>query len=165
MSYCSKIPKPYVVEMCPHGVMVKATDYRIVQSEHELQSSYYVHLRENTFVKRYEPLYPPSYGLNSSTSVLLGWTWHQIIYIGWYTIKQKKPNQRNHTRCDYGRIRNVFRLLVHIFNLFGNLSNFEEKVLVISTSNLNNVLHSDSCHRNSTHRLSMLQKKLCKIQT
>ena len=33
--------------------------------------------------ERYEPLYPPSYGLNSTTTVLLeGWLWHYIAYQG-----------------------------------------------------------------------------------
>ena len=48
-----------------------------VESEFELQSRYYVHFRTNTLGKRYEPPYPPSYGLNSTTTVLLGeWLWH-----------------------------------------------------------------------------------------
>ena len=45
----------------PCGVMVKAMDCGIVVSEFVLQSHYY----------------PPSYGLNSTTTVLLGeWLWH-----------------------------------------------------------------------------------------
>ena len=57
---------------CPRGVMVKALDCGIVVREFELQSRYYVHFRE-----RYEPPYSPSYGLNSTTTVLLGeWLWH-----------------------------------------------------------------------------------------
>ena len=53
---------------CPRGVMVKAMDCGIVVSEFVLQSRYYGHLRE-----RYEPpTYPPIYGLNSTTTVLLG---------------------------------------------------------------------------------------------
>ena len=52
---------------CSRGVMVKAMDCEIVVSEFVLQSRYYVHSRE-----RYEPPYPPSYGLNSTTTVLLG---------------------------------------------------------------------------------------------
>ncbi len=47
----------------------------IVVSEFVLQSPYYVHSREPW--ERYEPPYPPSYGLNSTTTVLLGeWLWH-----------------------------------------------------------------------------------------
>ena len=39
--------------------------------------------------ERYEPHYPPSYGLNSTTTVLLcEWLWHLITYKGWYAIKQ-----------------------------------------------------------------------------
>ena len=41
--------------VCPRGEMVKAMDCRIVVSEFELQSHYYVHFRVNT-------PYPPSYG-------------------------------------------------------------------------------------------------------
>ena len=39
--------------------------------------------------ERYEPPYPPSYGLNSTTTVLLeGWIWHWITQEGWYATKQ-----------------------------------------------------------------------------
>ena len=59
---------------CPHGVMVKAMDCGIVVSEFLLQSRYYVHFRANTLGKG---MNPPSYGLNSTTTVLLGeWLWH-----------------------------------------------------------------------------------------
>ena len=67
------------------GVMVKAMDCKIVVSEFVLQSRYYVHFRA-----RYEPPYPPCYGLNSTTTVLQGdWLWHLIAYKGWYAIKQR----------------------------------------------------------------------------
>ena len=56
---------------CSRGVMVKAMDYRIVESEFVLQSRYYVRFRE-----RYEPPDPPSYGLNSTTTVRGEWRWH-----------------------------------------------------------------------------------------
>ncbi len=47
-------------------------DCGIVVREFELQSNYYVHFRA-----RYEPPHPPSYGLNSTSTVLLGeWLWH-----------------------------------------------------------------------------------------
>ena len=52
----------------PRGVMVKAMDCRIVVRKFVLKSCYYVHFQAN----RYEPPYPPSYGLNSTTNVLLG---------------------------------------------------------------------------------------------
>ena len=69
----------------PRGVMVKVMDCEIVVSAFELQLLYYVHFRE-----RYEPPYPPSYGLNSTTTVLLGeWLWHWITYKSWYAIKQR----------------------------------------------------------------------------
>ena len=57
---------------CPRGVMVKAMDCRIVVREFVLQSRYYIHFRANTLGKGMNPTYPPSYGLNSTTTVLLG---------------------------------------------------------------------------------------------
>ena len=57
--------------------LVKAMDYEIVVREFELQSRYYVHFRANTLRKGTKPPYPPSYVLNSTTTVLLGeWLWH-----------------------------------------------------------------------------------------
>ena len=55
---------------CPCGVMVKAMDCGIVVCEFVLQSRYYVHFRANTLGKGMNPSYPPSYGLNSTTTVL-----------------------------------------------------------------------------------------------
>ena len=46
----------------PRGVMVEAKDCGIVVSEIEFQSRFW---------ERYKPPYPPSYGLNSTTTVLL----------------------------------------------------------------------------------------------
>ena len=56
--------------------MVKAMDFGIVVCEFKL-----VALLRSLSGKypweRYEPPYPPSYGLNSTTNVLLGeWLWH-----------------------------------------------------------------------------------------
>ena len=68
---------PELKEGCPRGVRVKATDCGIVVSEFVLQSRYYVHFRVNTLWERYDPSYPPSYELNSSTTVLQGeYLWH-----------------------------------------------------------------------------------------
>ena len=47
---------------CPHGVMVKAMDYRIVVSEFVLQLRYYVHLRANTLGKGMNSLILPAMG-------------------------------------------------------------------------------------------------------
>ena len=59
--------------------MVNLPNCDNVQSEFELQSRYYVHFRANTLRKGMNPAYPPSYGLNSTTTVLLGeYLWHQI---------------------------------------------------------------------------------------
>ena len=61
---------------CSRGIMGKALDFGIVVSELELQSRYYVHLWTNTLGKGVDPIYPSSYGLNSTTTVLLkGWIW------------------------------------------------------------------------------------------
>ena len=44
--------------------------------------------------ERYEPSYPPSYGLNSITTILLeGWLWHWITYKSWYAIKQRNQTK------------------------------------------------------------------------
>ena len=50
--------------------MVKAIDCGIVVREFVLQSRYYVHFRAKYPWERYEPPYPPNYGLNSTTTVL-----------------------------------------------------------------------------------------------
>ena len=55
----------------PRGVMVKAMDRGIVVNEFKIHSNYYVHFWINTIGERYEPAYPPNYGLNSTTTVLL----------------------------------------------------------------------------------------------
>ena len=72
---------------CPRGVM----DCGIVVREFVLQSPYYVHFRANTLAKGKNPPYPPSYGLNNTTTVLLG-EWLLALNnlkIGWYAIKQR----------------------------------------------------------------------------
>ena len=67
----------HFIRGCPRGVMVKAMDCGIVVHEFVLLSRYYVHFRLNKPWERYESPYPPSYGLNSTTTVLLGeWLWH-----------------------------------------------------------------------------------------
>ena len=45
---------------CPHGVMVKAMDCRIVVREFILQSRYYVHFQANTLGKVMNPLILPA---------------------------------------------------------------------------------------------------------
>ena len=62
---------------CPRGVMVKVMDCRIVVREFVLQSRYYVPFWANTLGKGMNPPYPPSYGLNSTTTILIGeLLWH-----------------------------------------------------------------------------------------
>ena len=46
----------------PRGVMVKAMDYGIVESEFELQSCYYIHFRTNTLGKGMNLLILPAMG-------------------------------------------------------------------------------------------------------
>ena len=57
--------------------------------------------------KRYEPPYPPSHGLNSTTAVLLGeWLWHLITYKSEYAtrfffgffVKQRNQTKPNLTK-------------------------------------------------------------------
>ena len=76
---------------CLRGVMVKAMDCGIVVNEFVLQSFYYVLFRANTLRKRMNPpLASPSYGLKSTTTILLGeWVWHWITYKCWYAIEQR----------------------------------------------------------------------------
>ena len=60
----------------PCGILVNMLDYNITVSEFELQSCYYVHFQTNTIGKGIQSPYPSSYGLNSTTTVLLrGWLW------------------------------------------------------------------------------------------
>ena len=57
--------------------MVKAMDSGIVVREFVLQSRYYFHFTGKYSWEMYEPPYPPSYGLNSDTTLLLGeWLYH-----------------------------------------------------------------------------------------
>ena len=86
---------------CPCGVMVKAMDCGIVISEFKLQSCYYV--PDKYTWERYEPPYPPSYGLNSTITVLLeGWHWHLITYkVDRSLSKETKPytKQLKYAQC------------------------------------------------------------------
>ena len=66
----------------------------ILVSEFELQSCYYIHFRTNIHGKGMNLLFPLSYGLNSSTTVILqGWIWHKITHKGWYAIKLRKQTK------------------------------------------------------------------------
>ena len=47
---------------CPHGVMVKALDCRLVVSKFKLYSCYYVHFWTNTLGKDMNPLILPAMG-------------------------------------------------------------------------------------------------------
>ena len=47
---------------CPRGVMVKAMDCEIVESEFVLQSCYYIHFQANTLGKGINPLILPAMG-------------------------------------------------------------------------------------------------------
>ena len=75
-------------------------DCGIVVREFVLQSRYFVHFRANTV--GYEPPYPPSYGLNSTTTVLLWeWFWHLITYKRWYAIKQRNQTKEKKRLASY----------------------------------------------------------------
>ena len=85
-----------MLRWCPHGVMVKALDRGIAASKFKPQLCYYIHFQINTLGKGMTPPYPPGYGLNSTTTVLLeGWLWHWITYKGWYAIKQRNQTKPN----------------------------------------------------------------------
>ena len=62
---------------CPHGVMVKVRDCRIVVSEFIFQSRYYIHFRANTLEKGMNPLILPAMGKIVPLLFFLGeWLWH-----------------------------------------------------------------------------------------
>ena len=61
---------------CPRGVMVKALNCGIKVTEFKLQLRYYINFWTNTLEKGMNPLYPPSYGLSSTTTAREGWIWH-----------------------------------------------------------------------------------------
>ena len=59
----------HVPRGCPRGVMIKALSCRMAVSDFEFPLCYYVHFRTNTL--GITPPYPPNYGLNNITTVLL----------------------------------------------------------------------------------------------
>ena len=61
---------------CPRGVMVKAIDCGIVVREFDLQVVLLRSLSSKYPWEMFEPPYPPSYGLNSTTNLLGEWLWH-----------------------------------------------------------------------------------------
>ena len=61
----------------PIGVLVEKLDWRLEVSKFEFHSGYYVDFRTYTPGERYEPSYPPSYELTSSSTLLLtGELWY-----------------------------------------------------------------------------------------
>ena len=52
----------HIAQGGPRGVMVKAMDSGIVESEFELQSCYYIHFRTNILGKGMNPLILPAMG-------------------------------------------------------------------------------------------------------
>ena len=61
-----------------------------LESNEYITFSKYIGLSGKYPWERYETPYPPSNGLNSTTTVHLGeWLWHYITYKGWYAIKQR----------------------------------------------------------------------------
>ena len=74
---------PSKLRGCTRGVMVKAMDCGIVVTRVRTPVALLRLLSDKYPWERYEPPYPPSYGLNSTTTVLLeGWLWHEITYKG-----------------------------------------------------------------------------------
>ena len=57
---------------CPRGVMVKAMDLRNRSKRFRTPVTLLRSLSGKYPWERYEPPYPPSYGLNGTTTVLLG---------------------------------------------------------------------------------------------
>ena len=51
-----------LIKGCPRGVLVKALDSGIVESEFVLQSCYYIHFWANTVGKGMNPLILPAIG-------------------------------------------------------------------------------------------------------
>ena len=61
---------------CPRGAMVKAMDCGIVVVSSNSSRAITITFGQIPS-ERYEPPYPPNYGLNSTPTVLLGeWLWH-----------------------------------------------------------------------------------------
>ena len=64
---------------CPRGVMVKAMDCGNRRTRVRTSVALLRSFSGKYAWERYEVLYPPSYGLNNATTVLLGeWLWHWI---------------------------------------------------------------------------------------
>ena len=62
---------------CLRGVMVKSNGLRNFSTRVRTPVALLRSLSDKYPWERYEPPYPPSYGLNSTTTVLLGeWLWH-----------------------------------------------------------------------------------------
>ena len=114
-----------ILEESPHDVVVNGLDYNIIVSKFKLQSHYHVNFQTNifekcmntfqinTFEKGTNSLMLLSYGLNSTTTVILQrYLWHEIIHEGWYGIKQ-----RNQTIILFFKERSLMHwfLIVTIF--------------------------------------------------
>ena len=65
------MPKYCAGERSCRGAVAYTVDCNIVASEFEPQSHYYIHFWTNAPRERYEPPYSHSYGLNSTSTVLL----------------------------------------------------------------------------------------------
>ena len=80
ISSCQKTIQIYLKRVNPHGVVVIKLDCAIVVSKFKLQLQYCIQFCTNTLRKGMNPFISLSYGLNSTTSVLLqGWRYHE----GW----------------------------------------------------------------------------------
>ena len=64
-------------------------DLDILTCEFELWSCYKIQFRTNTFGKGKDILNLLSYGLKSTTTVVLqGWLWQKTTHNGWFIIKE-----------------------------------------------------------------------------
>ena len=73
----------------------------ILVNEFQLQLCYYAYFRTNALEKDLNLLISLSFGLNSTTTVLLqGWIWHLIIHEDWYVIKNKGRNESLSTELE-----------------------------------------------------------------
>ena len=84
--------KPNHERGCPCGVMVKSVGLRNRRMQVRTAVVLLCSLSGKYPWERYKPAYPPSYGSNSTTTVLLkkGWIWHLIVQEGWHAIKITK---------------------------------------------------------------------------
>ena len=78
----------YFLWVNPCDIVANVLECDLIVSEFELQSRYYIHFQTNTLGKHIYPLIHPSYGLNSTTTILLQANKKKANNV-WYVIKQR----------------------------------------------------------------------------